>query len=148
MTVEIMSQRSKASLLTVSAQACSQEPLYSMNIHRSSQYITNRTSRPLADPICSVYLDQRVHSLRLRPKMSTDAWQAEPFRIQETPLEGLIDRSYLQSVGYLMTATAIVIVVDPILQERATAYLWTIGAAPIWHNILTKSGYLEEVRDL
>jgi hypothetical protein len=80
--------------------------------------------------------------------MSTDASQADPFQIQETPLEGFIDRSYLQSVGYLMTATAIVIVVDPILQERATAYLWTIGAAPIWHTILTKGGYLEEVRDL
>jgi hypothetical protein len=47
-----------------------------------------------------------------------------------------------------MTATAMVIVVDPLLQKRATAYLWTIRAEPIWHDILTQSGYLEEVRDL
>ena len=47
-----------------------------------------------------------------------------------------------------MTAMAMVIVVDPILQERATAYLGTIRDEPIWHVILTDSGYLEEVWDL
>ncbi|CEJ62607.1 hypothetical protein PMG11_11104 [Penicillium brasilianum] len=76
--------------------------------------------------------------------MSTDASQEILSRIRETPLEGFIHGSYLQSVGHLMTATAMAVVVDPILQERATAYLWTIRAEPIWQDILTHSGYVEE----
>lgn len=47
-----------------------------------------------------------------------------------------------------MTAVTMVVAVDPVLQKRATVYLWTDGSFPIWREVLADSGYAEEIQEL